>query len=117
MSLERGRLEKRAIARVLCNRIARIRAQGEEAPEEFATLSDLSATGAGLHLGRPFPTDTVLIVEPLSPGAQALLARVVHVKEDRRGWLHGCELSTRLSAEELRGWLGEVMEETCPTAR
>lgn len=108
--LERGR-EKRAIARVLCNRIARIRRQGEdECPEEFATVRDLSATGTGLHLETRYPENTVLIVEPLSPGAQALLARVVHVRSDKRGWLHGCELSTRLSADELQSWIGEQLE-------
>src|SRR5581483_2718432 len=108
-ALGRGRAEKRATARVLCNRLARIRPQGgPEAGDEFATVSDLSDTGVGLYLDRRCPPDTVLLIEPLSDGAQALLARVVHVSPDKRGWLHGCELSARLSDAEVRSWLGEV---------
>jgi hypothetical protein len=47
----------------------------------------------------------VLIVEPLAHQAKTLLARVTHSTADEAGWLHGCELSSCLSAEELRVWL------------
>jgi diguanylate cyclase (GGDEF)-like protein len=111
---EKRRLEKRATARVLCQRLARIRMQGEEdAGEEFATVSDLCDTGVGLYLDRRYPAETVLIVESLSAGAQVLLARVIHVSPDKRGWLHGCELTTRLGDGDLRGWVGESLEDVC----
>jgi diguanylate cyclase (GGDEF)-like protein len=110
---DRTRYEKRATARLLCNRLARIRPQMEEATEEFATISDLSATGVGLYLERCLEVDSVLIIDPLSSGVQSLLARVVHVHPDKRGWQHGCELSNRLSPAELRCWLGEL-ENACP---
>jgi diguanylate cyclase (GGDEF)-like protein len=101
---DRGGVERRATARVLCNRVARVRQEGE-AVEEFATLRDLSVAGAGLRLERPLSLGTVLVVEPLGPTRRTLLARVVRVSAEGGGWLHGCVLSTRLNAEELRGWL------------
>jgi diguanylate cyclase (GGDEF)-like protein len=102
----RGRLEKRVTTRVLCNAQARVRPQGEDdLGEEFATISDLSDTGVGIHLDAPMPPDTVLIIEGMAPGLQTLLARVVHVSPTKRGWLHGCELSTRLDEAELRSWV------------
>src|SRR5205807_1265210 len=99
-------ISRRATARVLCNRTARIRLQGDdETNEGFATIRDISASGVGLCLEAPFPCDTVLIVEPLSAGSRVLLARVVRVAQDGGNWLHGCELASHLSDEELRSWL------------
>jgi diguanylate cyclase (GGDEF)-like protein len=98
------RLERRATARVLCNQATRVRPEGE-GDEEFALLRDLSTTGAALRLERVFPRGTILVVEALCPGARTLLARVVRVSEETGGWVHGCTLSTRLSAEELSIWL------------
>jgi diguanylate cyclase (GGDEF)-like protein len=100
-------MEKRATARALCNREARLRQQ-EEGTEEFVTVCDISTGGIGLDLAKPLPCDTLLVIEPLSAGARTLLARVVRVTPGGKGWLHGCELSLPLSAEEMRGWLGDA---------
>jgi diguanylate cyclase (GGDEF)-like protein len=107
--------ERRATARVLCNRPARIRREGPEGgQEEFATVRDIAAGGAGLHLGEPLAEGTLLIVEPLTPGPRTLLARVTHATQDEAGWRHECELSPNLSTEELRCWLGEYADVLCP---
>jgi diguanylate cyclase (GGDEF)-like protein len=106
--------ERRATARVLCDRPARIQLEGRgEERSEFAAVRDISAAGIGLRLDRQFPLGALLIVEPLSPGARTLLARVLRTAPDQGGWRHGCELSTVLSAEELRCWLGEHLEIPC----
>jgi diguanylate cyclase (GGDEF)-like protein len=101
---DRLRLERRATARTLCHRSARVRKDGE-AKELFATVHDLSAEGVGLRTGQPFPEGTVLVIEPLSHQAKTLLARVVWANQKEGGWLHGCQLPSRLSPEELRAWL------------
>jgi diguanylate cyclase (GGDEF)-like protein len=103
---EDSRVEKRSTARALCNRAARLRLEGES-DEEFATVREISAGAIGLDLEKRFERDTLLVVEPLAPDAKTLLARVAHASPGGRGWIHECELSIRLSAEELRGWLGE----------
>ena len=59
------------------------------------------------------PADTLLTVEPLSPGARTLLARVRHTTAEGGGWKHGCELPTPLNADELHTWLGEHLEDAC----
>jgi diguanylate cyclase (GGDEF)-like protein len=101
-------MERRATARVLCDCTARIRPEGQANEQsEFAAVRDISAAGIGLHLDRKFPVGALMIVEPLSPGARTLLARVLHAAPDQDGWRHGCELSTLLTMEELRCWLGE----------
>ena len=71
-------------------------------------MRDISAAGVGLHLEKVFPTDTVLVVEPLATGACTLLARVVRVDKKDGGWLHGCSLAIPLDAEELGEWLREA---------
>jgi diguanylate cyclase (GGDEF)-like protein len=96
--------ERRAMTRVLCGCTARVHREGEDA--EFATLRDISVEGVGLYLENRLPLDAILVVEPLSPEVRTLLARVVHVSAHDGRWIHGCVLSTRLSAEEIRGWLG-----------
>jgi diguanylate cyclase (GGDEF)-like protein len=101
---ERKGAERRALTRLLCSRSARVHREGEEAA--FATLRDISAEGVGLYLESRLPLDSILVVEPISPEARTLLARVVHVSAHEDRWVHGCVLSTRLSAEEISGWLG-----------
>jgi diguanylate cyclase (GGDEF)-like protein len=103
--------ERRATARALSNRTARIRREGQESElEEFAAIRDVSMSGIGLHLDRRLPDDTVLMIEPLAPEARTLLARVLHTTPEEGGWRHGCELSTRLSAEELCFWSGQPVK-------
>jgi diguanylate cyclase (GGDEF)-like protein len=101
-----SRVERRATARTLCNHAARVRADGGDAEELFATVQNLSPEGVGLSLSRAFLAGSVLVVEPLSDQAPTLLARVVRVEPTDDGhWLHGCALSTKLSADELERWL------------
>jgi diguanylate cyclase (GGDEF)-like protein len=100
-------LERRATTRALSNRTARIGRGGQDdEQEEFAAIRDVSAAGIGLHLKRRLPDDTILMIEPLAPGARILLARVMYTNPEEDGWRHGCELSTRLSVEELLFWTG-----------
>jgi hypothetical protein len=100
-------VERRATAVVL-GRTARVRPEGQEgAGEEFATVRGLSSAEIRLHLERRFAGGTLLLVDALSPGPKTLLARVVQAAPEEGGWGHGCELATRLSEGELRGWLGE----------
>jgi diguanylate cyclase (GGDEF)-like protein len=100
--------ERRATARILCDRSARVRPGGQDEHEEFAILRDISAEGVGLSLQQRLAPDTILVVEPLSNGARTLLARVVRVSPGEGGWLHGCVLSLRLSPDEIAQWLGSV---------
>jgi len=105
------RVERRATARVLCDHRARVRREGEgENQEEFAMLCDISTRGIGLNLDMALPLGTLLLVECLLPGAATLLARVVRVAPADGKWKHGCELSTRLDAEELCRWVGGDVE-------
>ena len=89
-------MEKRATARVLCDRRARILYKvPSDDPTEFALVRDISAAGICLHLDRQYPVGALLIVESLSPGGRALLARVLRAEPDDGRWKHGCELSTQ----------------------
>jgi len=98
--------DRRATVRMLCDRAARVRRESQdEEHEEFAILRDISVGGVGLHLEKPFPPDTVIVVESVAPGARTLLARVVHVQPTDGGWLHGCVLSGRLDTKGFGGWL------------
>jgi diguanylate cyclase (GGDEF)-like protein len=103
-------VERRATARVLSRRLAKVRPEGEPGcPDEFAQVRHVSADGITLCLEREVPAQTLLTVEPLyACGARTLLARVAWTAPGTDGtWLHGCELSTRLSEEEVRCWLAE----------
>jgi diguanylate cyclase (GGDEF)-like protein len=103
-------LERRASARALCNRTARVRPESEGGePGEtmaIAIVRDISPEGVGLHLETPYPPGTVLVIEPLAGGARTLLARVARVVEDKGGWLHGCLLATLATPEEIEQWMG-----------
>ncbi len=98
--------ERRATARLLCNSSARIRYEAEEGqPEKFAVIRDISASGVGIQLEECLPMGTVVMVEPLLPGATTLLAGVVRIERHQGRWLHGCVLSVRLSPDDLNTWL------------
>jgi diguanylate cyclase (GGDEF)-like protein len=99
--------DRRVTARMLCNSSARIRCELEgEHREKFAIVRDISAGGVGLQLEERLPKDTVVVVEPLSAGANTLLARIVRAERHDGRWLHGCVLSVRLSPEEIAAWQG-----------
>lgn len=101
-------VERRATARVLCDRKAKVRGQSQEGDEAaFASIHDISAGGVGLHLDKEFPVGGLLMIEPLSSAGRTLLARVLRTNPVAGGWSHGCELASPLSPEDLRRWLGE----------
>jgi diguanylate cyclase (GGDEF)-like protein len=104
--------ERRASARVLCNRPAYARPEGES-QEDFVTVRDISADGVGLFLEKAIPTGTLLVVEPLTYGAKTLLAKVVRSNFEEGGWLHGCDLSTRLDEEDIRCWYNHHLVKSC----
>jgi diguanylate cyclase (GGDEF)-like protein len=100
------RLERRATARTVCHHPARVRREGEElSTEVFALVHDLSLDGISLRLEQRFSEGSVLIVEPLACQAKTLLARVVRSTAEEGGWLHGCELPTPLSPDEMQTWV------------
>lgn len=107
------KLERRVTARVLCNRLARVRAEGtHDHAEEFARVQDISASGLCLRADRQLPAQALLTIEPLHVcSAKTLLARVVWSAQDGGGWKHECVLSNRLSADELAPWVVEQATE------
>jgi hypothetical protein len=65
-----------------------------------AIVKDISGTGLGLTLCYPFRPGTYLVVDLAESGEpRSLLARVVHVRDERDGtWHVGCELVKKLGA-------------------
>ncbi|MBI3822123.1 MAG: diguanylate cyclase [Planctomycetes bacterium] len=108
-------LERRATARVVCDRPARVRSESDEdGVDEFARVRDISASGLCLHLERALPEQTLLAIEPLHEcGTKTLLVRVMWSVPQEGGWLHECVLPNRLSAEELALWVTEQSAESC----
>lgn len=109
-------LERRATARVLCDKPARVRSENEpDGCDEFARVRDISPSGLCLRLERALPEQTLLAIEPLHEcGAKTLLVRVMWAVEDSEGgWLHECVLPHRLSTDELELWLKEQSAESC----
>jgi diguanylate cyclase (GGDEF)-like protein len=107
-------VERRATARVLCDRPARVRQEGEnEGIDEFARVRDISASGLCVHLERKLSEQTVLAIEPLHGcGAKTLVARVMWSLPDSGGWLHECVLPNRLNSEDLELWVSERSAES-----
>lgn len=108
--------ERRATARVMGACPARVRPADRQEAEAFATVRDISATGIGLTLEVPVTEGTLLLVEPFAAGVRALMARVVRVAAEPGGWRHGCELSTRLSDEEVTRWMGTPAVRATPVS-
>jgi diguanylate cyclase (GGDEF)-like protein len=108
-------LERRATARVICDRLARISSKDQCAcQDEFARVCDISATGLGLVLDGMMPEATLLAIEPLHEcGAPTLLVRVMWSIEENGEWLHECALLNRLTAEHLQFWVQEQPAESC----
>jgi hypothetical protein len=115
---DRNKVERRTTARVLCNRLARVRSTGEtDFGDEFARVQDISANGLCLRLERSLPEQTLIAIEPLHVcGAKTLLVRVIWSVQENGGWLHECVLPNRLSAEELQLWVAEQAAEVCAEA-
>jgi diguanylate cyclase (GGDEF)-like protein len=109
-------IERRATARILCNRPARVRCEEQSINfDEFARVCDISATGLCLRLERKLPKQTLLAIEPLLDcGAKTLLVRVMwSVEEDDGGWLHGCLFPHQVNSDELKLWVREQSAESC----
>lgn len=106
LGLSWPRIDRRATARVVCNRSARVTPEGEDVPDgAFATLRDISVAGIGLYLDRRLDLDTVIVIEPLSPQVHSLLARVTRVEPEGAGWMHGCVLAHQLDVKDFGGWV------------
>ena len=107
--------ERRAMARAVCDRLARIKSKDEnECQDEFARVRDISGTGLCLILEHEMPENTLLAIEPLHEcGAASLLARVMWSVEENGEWLHECVLPNRLTAEHLQFWVQEQTAESC----
>ena len=107
-------IERRAMARAVCDRVARIRSKNEhECDDEFARVRDISASGLCLVLERQLDEHTLLAVEPLhETGAKTLLVRVLWATRDDGGWMHECVLPNRLSNDELALWVNEQTAES-----
>jgi hypothetical protein len=66
----------------------------------------LSATGVGVTLPLAVERGTEVTIEPWQlQGGAALTARVVYVSRLEFVWLVGCELTRRLTDDELAVWL------------
>lgn len=108
-------IERRATARVLCDKPARVRPEGEiDDSDTFARVRDISASGLCLRLEQRMPEQTLLAIEPLHDcGAKTLLVRVMWtVADNEGGWLHECVLPHHLKAEELELWLTQQSSES-----
>lgn len=107
-------VERRATARVVCDRFARIRSKDElECRDEFARVRDISGTGLCLILEREIPENTLLVIEPLHEcGAASLLVRVLWSVEENGERLHECALPNRLTADQLQIWVQEQIAES-----
>jgi hypothetical protein len=77
------------------------------ADQEFqrAWIQDLSLAGVGLNLSRPLPLGTFVIIQiksVLTKKLYELPARVAHSTLKPNGdWLVGCELTARLTDDDL----------------
>jgi hypothetical protein len=71
----------------------------------LAMVRDISRSGIGLLVGRPFEVETPLIIEiPTAHGHPfQLLARVVYsTRQAESQWIVGCRLATDLTDDELQ---------------
>jgi hypothetical protein len=72
-----------------------------------AVIRDISQTGMGLFVGRPFDPGTLLEVELEKTRRRrrrmVLAMRVVHLRRQDGGWLLGCVLETELTEAQLAG--------------
>ncbi len=94
--------ERRAATRHACQ--ISTQCEARVPPRELSwrgEISDISATGLGLHLRRRFEPGTILAIQLPAP-VGAVLARVVHVRQETRGWFMGCELAECLSETTAR---------------
>ena len=73
-----------------------------------AAVRDISQSGIGLAISRPFSCATVLTVKlQAADGSIRGTAQVVvkHVRQEPAGWFHGCSFVNRLTEGELQALL------------
>jgi hypothetical protein len=107
---ERLLRERRTELRFPCHLLASCRPEGEGTGYQWtAKVRDISSKGIGLYLPNEFPRSCVLNVNLYDDAGQIRLrnqARVVFVRPDGGGWVHGCQFLQRLDEkvlEELTG--------------
>jgi PilZ domain len=72
---------------------------------------NISDSGIGLALPMEVPERTTLTIRPWNlPGALPLQAVVVRVQPVKGYWFAGCELSKRLSDDEVQTWCSEPID-------
>ncbi|MBI3408892.1 MAG: diguanylate cyclase [Planctomycetes bacterium] len=100
-------LERRAVARVLCNSSVRIRVEEPDLVlDESARVVDISTNGIALALKMQLPMETLVAVEPLYDcGVTTVLARIVWTRKNGDEWFYGCVLATPLSLAERDRWV------------
>jgi hypothetical protein len=101
------RVESRAAQRYRILQRCIVRPPGAKAADGWqSVVYSLSMTGIGVTLPMPMERDTELDLQAWNvPDAPPLKARVVQSIRLEGVWLTGCELSRRLTKDELAAWL------------
>ena len=85
--------ERRASVRIAVHARAAVSTDSTpQAPWHPAIIKDLSNEGLGLIADRCFPVETVLYVRQPESTNPPFIAEVVHTREERAGWFHGCKI-------------------------
>jgi hypothetical protein len=88
-----------------------IPAEGPRAEPWPCIAYNISTTGIGITLPMRVPLRTKLTVRPWNlPGAVPMQAVVAHVRPVKGSWFAGCELSKRLTEDELQIWRSEPID-------
>jgi hypothetical protein len=105
-------VESRSVPRYRVLQRSHVRPPGVTAEDAWrGIVFSISAGGIGVTLPLPVERNVELDIEPWNlPGARPVRARIVHTTRLENIWLVGCELSCRLSKDELDAWLA-----TAPT--
>jgi hypothetical protein len=100
-------VESRSATRYRVLQRCHVRPPGVAEPDGWRCIVfSVSATGIGVTLPLPIERGAEVDIEPVNlPGAPPLRARVVYTSRLEFVWLAGCELSRRLSDDELAAWL------------
>jgi hypothetical protein len=103
--------ERRASVRYPCHLdILYWQSTGAAEAYRSAKILDVSATGIGLLMSRPFETGTVLTIQLESANqkyTRTLMVHVVHARQQSHNeWVVGCAFDSKVTEEEARA-LGE----------
>jgi PilZ domain len=106
-----------AVRHSILQRCFVIPAEGSYSEPWRCIAYNISATGIGVTVPMQVPVGTTLIVRPWRlPGAVPLRADVIHVRPVKGYWFAGCELSKRLTDDEMQIWRSAPVDwvETAP---